>query len=175
MALVKSYRIRNVHYLWMSNFLCLPFQGKKLMFIWFNWLHILDAEELWPPACNVHSLFSSCPFAMGWRKYRGTGESLIWLGKAMRHSCTEAALLKLTNLSFWFCQNRCVNGGWRTRPTNMNAVWSWIQPLQPAASKCGGWLALFYVANMRQLQAVVIVNFHMAKLLVWKGHQKKKI
>lgn len=120
---------------------------------------------------SLHSICSG----PGWRGHTGTGRSLIWPGKAIPHSCTEADLVKLTNLSFWLCQNRCVSWGWRTSPTNMNVIWSWIWLLQPAVSRCREWLALFYVADMRQLQAGVIVNFHMANLLVWKGHQKEKI
>ena len=34
---------------------------------------------------------------------------------------------------------------------------------------------MFYVADMSQLQAGVIVNFHMARLLFRKGHQKENI
>lgn len=110
-----------------------------------------------------------------WRGHTGTGGCLIWPDKSIPHSCTETALVKLTDLTFWLWQNRCVNWGWRTSPRNMNAAWSWMWPLQPAASRCWEWLALFHVADMRQLQAGVIANFHMAKLLVWKGHQKEKI
>ena len=124
------------------------------------------------------SISSSLHVCLLWPRLEGAHRDwwvsdLTW--QPIPHSCTAAALVKLTNLSFWLCQNRCLNWGWKTSPTNVNAVWSWIPPLQPAASRCREWLALFYVADMRQLQAGVIANFHMAKLLVWKGHQKEKI
>lgn len=99
----------------------------------------------------------------------------MWPSEAIPQSCFEATLIKLTNLSFFLCQSRSSNWGWRTSPTNLNAVWSWIQPLQPAAFRCQKWPTLFYVADMRKPRAGLIADFHMAKLLVWKGHQKEKI
>lgn len=178
MALVNAYSVRNLYYLWMSNFLCLPFHCKKWMYIWLNYL--TSDTRCWGSMATCLQCPYTLPFVSvcsgpGWRGHTGTGESLIWPGKAIPHSCTEEDLVKLTNLSFGLCQNRCVNWGWRTSPTNMNAVWSWIRPLQPAASGYQEWLSLLYVADMRQLQACVIANFHMASLLVWKGHQKEKI
>lgn len=123
------------------------------------------------------SVSSSFCVQLPWAKLEDTGidGSLMWPSKAIPQSCTEAALVALTNLSFFLCQSRSSNWDWRTSPTNVNVVWSWIQPLQPAASGCQKWLTLFYAADMRQPRAGLIADFHMAKFLVWKGHQKEKI
>lgn len=101
--------------------------------------------------------------------------SLMWAGKAIPQSCFEATLVTLTKSSFFLWKSRSSDWDWRTNPTNVNAVWSWIQPLQPAAFTCWKWLTLFYVADMRQPRAGLIADFHMAKVFLWKGHQKENI
>lgn len=114
-----------------------------------------------------------------WLPWRTQGlmrdTALIWPGKAIPQSCFEATLVKLTKLSFFLRESRSLDWDWRTSPTNVNAVWSWIQPLQPAAFRFRKWLTLFYVTDMRQSRAGLIADFHMAKVFLWKGHQKEKI
>lgn len=57
----------------------------------------------------------------GWSRHTGTGGFRVPPGKVSPHSCTEADLVKLSNLPFWLCRNRCVNWGWMTSTINVNS------------------------------------------------------
>lgn len=128
---------------------------------------------------NISVLLLLCPAALGQVGGHKMGlmgvTCLMWPGKAISQSCFEATLVKLTKLSFFLRKSRSSHWDWRKSLTNVNAVWSWIQPLQPTAFRFWQWLTLFYVADMRQPRAGLIVDFHMAKVIIWKGHQKENI
>lgn len=118
------------------------------------------------------SVSSSFCVQLPWAQLEDTGIDGLWCDNSsvllFLHSCKTYKLIIL------FTAKQIFKLGLEDKPNKCESCLK-LDPTTAASCLQMPKVTLFYVADMRQPRAGLIADFHMAKVFLWKGHQKEKI